>query len=82
MNRAFFQRWMLDGNIWQRWAKNFACIFPISLLITALLNMKAMLSHAFTVGHLLFSSIFLSVGLGLTFALRYSRDKTTFSYKQ
>lgn len=76
--RSFLQRWMLDGNIWQRWAKNTVSGFPIALVIETLFHFKALLSHHFPCEEALFFSVTMSIFLGLSFAFRYHRPKNTF----
>ncbi len=69
---------MLDGNLCQRWAKNSVWLFPIGFLLKLLSHPKAFLSHQGSYSEAIFSSIFLSICLGLGITLQHRRAKNVY----
>lgn len=64
---AFLQRWLLDGNLWQRWSKNMVWMFPGSFLVHLIYHMKALISHSMSRSDLLLFPLWMSFVLGLGF---------------
>jgi len=54
-------------------------IFPIALVVDILFPLKYLAPHRISYGETVASAAFLSICIGLSFALRYHRNKNTFS---